>query len=313
MTMKKKDWKKIDRRLVDVGREMGRQFKGLLQLDVNALRKELEIENKYKVGRPLKTPPMLVQIAFLFHTLFHVKWRQVEGLLKELVDEELVVSYRRLLERAKRYEVGDAVIIQLSGGRGKICIFPEMLKDAEDFFIDSTGLSLKQGGLWRTIRFKNPLNGKHVKLHLMVNRAGGICAFAVTISTVADSEVFRTVVRYVPKGSRIYGDGAYSARKNYEAAEKQRVELHSPPRKNARSRAKGVPSYRNEVLLYQKPGYHGWAEITGYKHRFNKEFVFASYKSIFGETLSDRTVEPIFNRVFVHTSILNEVSKAYNI
>ena len=300
-----KDWRKIDRRLVEVGRTIGREFKGLLMVDREGLRRELEEANKFKIGRPLEMPDGVVRLAFLFHTLFNMRWRQIEGLLKEMAGEDLVASYRRISERARKYEETGAKIIKLSGGRGKVCIFSDLFEEAESFFIDSTGISLRRRGLWRSVRFKHPITGKWVKMHMITNAEGKIYAFALTNPAVTDSEIFRIIVKHLPKGSKIYGDRAYFARKNYRAAEEQGIEFHSPPKKNARTLAKGSPSYRREVKLYRELGYARWAENTGYKHRFNKEFVFARYKSIFGETTTDRSLNPIFNRLLIHIQILN--------
>jgi len=121
-------------------------------------------------------------------------------------------------------------------------------------------------------------------MHILMNKEGQICALALTNSTVSDSEIFREILRYVPRRSRIYGDKAYFARKNYKMSAERNIEFHSPPKKNA----------RKEVLMYKKLGYERWAADTGYKQRFNKEYIFARYKAIFGESTNDRTLLPIF-------------------
>ena len=304
MSKREKDWRKIDSRLIGLGREIGKYFKEMFIIDEEKLRKELEYENKFHIGRPRSMPESVVRLGFIYHAVFGLQWRQTEGLLKEIVGDEFVATYPQIRERSKHYEAEGAKIIKLPGNRGSICIFTDLLKQ-NDFFIDSTGLSLKRRSLWRSFKFKNPLNQKWVKMHILMNKEGQICALALTNSTVSDSEIFREILRYVPRRSRIYGDKAYFARKNYKMSAERNIEFHSPPKKNARTLAKGVPSYRKEVLMYKKLGYERWAANTGYKQRFNKEYIFARYKAIFGESTNDRTLLPIFSSAILRCSLLN--------
>ncbi len=51
--------------------------------------------------------------------------------------------------------------------------------------------------------------------------------------------------------------------------------------------------------------YERWAADTGYKQRFNKEYIFARYKAIFGESTNDRTLLPIFSSAILRCSLLN--------
>lgn len=63
MSKREKDWRKIDSRLIGLGREIGKYFKEMFIIDEEKLRKELEYENKFHIGRPRSMPESVVRIA----------------------------------------------------------------------------------------------------------------------------------------------------------------------------------------------------------------------------------------------------------
>ncbi len=63
MSKREKDWRKIDSRLIGLGREIGKYFKEMFIIDEEKLRKELEYENKFHRGRQRSMPESVVWIA----------------------------------------------------------------------------------------------------------------------------------------------------------------------------------------------------------------------------------------------------------
>ncbi|MEM3455489.1 MAG: transposase [Thermoproteota archaeon] len=161
----------------------------------------------------------------------------------------------------------------------------------EKFFIDSSGFSRRKKGSWRPTKFKLKIKRKWYKLYVLCNSGGESVAFAVTEGNVNDSVMFETLVKVLPQNSIVYGDKAYFSRKNYKIAKKYGIVLHSPPKKNARAIKRGIKEYRDEVKLHEEIGYDRWKEVTGYKERFNKEFVFAMLKTMFGEEIRAQSLE----------------------
>ena len=83
-------------------REIGKYFKEMFIIDEEKLRKELEYENKFHIGRPRSMPESVVRLGFIYHAVFGLQWRQTEGLLKEIVGEEFVAT-RQKVQKSLNY------------------------------------------------------------------------------------------------------------------------------------------------------------------------------------------------------------------
>jgi len=182
--------------------------------------------------------------------------RQVSGALRSLFDSgpHYVTLRKRILKEAEHWDCRE-----VKGG------YLFALKDAEagEYFVDSTGLACSQAGEWRMVRMEMKKVKRWYKFHAVYDEKGRIVAFAVTESTVNDSGVFEELIKSLPPGSKIYGDKAYSSRKNHKIAKEKGITLISPPKKNFSTRRRGCRELQRGVRLMKKYGYKHWSRITG--------------------------------------------------
>jgi hypothetical protein len=292
------DWKETDKRLIEFGKEMVEGACNALKIDKEKWKKELEEMNKGKRGAQYKIPASLISIASAFYTF--LPYRELAGLINSLFGKNF--HYTSLQKRIKK-ESKDWIKKIIPKG---MIFFKKDLKP-DKYFIDSTGFSIIRKGNWKIIKFKEKNTRKWYKLHKLCNSKGEIVAFAVTEGDANDSSLFEDFIEHIPSGSIIYGDKAYFSRKNYNIAEKKGIIFHSPPKKNALPKFRGSKEFAEEVKLYKELGYEKWAESTGYKERFNKEYVFSRLKTIFGETIRAITLTGVAITLMNMITLCNKV------
>jgi hypothetical protein len=128
--------------------------------------------------------------------------------------------------------------------------------------VDSTGLSTTNRGsyieqMWRKEK------GKFVKLHIVADRkTGNIVGFRVTSEKTWDTKKFVPMVREVAEGKRrvakVYVDGAYDSRKNFNVLHERGIEPAIRLKRGSSTKSHGSPLRRKEVLLLNRLGAQGW-------------------------------------------------------
>lgn len=294
----KKEWRKIDERLIKLGMNMVEAISGILVMNKEVMERELEEMNRGKRGARYKCPKSIIIFLEAHNTM--LPYRQLSGLVKALFKFDY--HYTSIEKRVKK----EKLMWRYKEIKGGLIFYKRDIPVGK-YFIESSGFGIRRKGVWRVTKFKIKVKKKWYKLHKICNKKGEIVAFAVTEEYVSDSVMFRKLARYIPPNSVIYGDKAYFSRKNYKFAKKRGLILHSPPKKNAVGRAKGVPYYSHEVRLYSKLGYDKWKNITGYKERFNKEFVFSRLKMLFGENLRAHSLKGAAISLLNMISLCNSV------
>jgi len=291
-------WREYDDRLVKLGEEMFSGASGFLQLNIEKVKQELEELNRGKVGRPYQYPRFIIQVGMGLSKF--MPYRQASGALKGIFgfSPHYVTLRKRILKESEHWdcrEIREGYLFTL--------------KDVEagEYFIDSTGLACSQTGEWRTIRFEEKRVRKWFKLHVLHDERGKIVAFAMTESRVSDSEVFEELVRNLPPGAKVYGDRAYSSRKNYKIAKSRGIKIVSPPKKNFSSRRRGCKELQQQVKLLKKYGYEKWSRITGYFKRFAMKWVFSIFKRLFGEKFRAKSLETAFFAVLSSVMLFNTI------
>lgn len=292
------NWKEIDKRLIEIGKELVKGVYNILKIDEEKWKEELEEMNRGKKGAPYKIPNSLIAISSAFYTF--LPYRELSGLINSLFGRSF--HYTSLQKRIKKDSKDWSKKIIPQG----ILFFRKDLRQ-DKYFIDSTGFSIRRKGNWKMIKFKEKNTRKWYKFHKICNSKGEIVAFAVTEGNVNDSSIFENLIEYIPSGSTIYGDKAYFSRKNYNIARNREINFHSPPKKNASPKWRGSKEFAEEVTLYNELGYEKWAEITGYKERFNKEYVFSRLKLIFGETIRAFTIAGVSITLMNMVTLCNKV------
>jgi len=296
MSQKKNNanWKTQDARLTAMGKNIADEINACKE----RYQEELDNMNWNKVGRPFKLSDTMVYLAAVLTSFF--PYRQLAGFLESLLG--IHVHYTAIQKRVKnvlktwkRKEVKGGILFYLDN------LLPG------NYFIDSTGMSTRKKGDWRTIKFQLKKTKKWYKFHTLCNEKGVIVAFALTENDIGDSELAEDFMNVLPEGSTLYGDKGYCSRKNFNIASARKITFHSPPKCNATTRSKGSPGYRKEVKLLKELGYDQWKVVTGYKARFNKEFVYSRIKTLFGEETRAETLTGVAVAMLVRVTMCNSV------
>ena len=190
----------------------------------------------------------------------------------------------------------------------------------EGFAPDSTGIRSTSFGAW--IEEKHGEVREHIwmKAHCFAGvKTHVIIRASVTDKDIGDNPQFEALVRAAAAAGfplkEVYGDKAYSARRNYALADELGFDLYVPFKSNSTVRAtsmnkeRGEPSrshstlWRKALLFFQM---HREEFESKYHARSNVEAVFSALKRKFGETLRSR------NRTAQVNELLSKIL-AYNL
>ena len=157
--------------------------------------------------------------------------------------------------------------------------------------VDSTGLSTTNKGYYIEAMWRKEKR-KFVKLHIVADRkTGKIVGFRVTSERTGDTKKLVPMVREVARKRRVakvYADGAYDSRRNFNLLDGYGIEPAIRLKKGASTLAHGSPLRRQEVLLLNRVGYEGWKKLKDYGKRWMAEIVFSAFKGVLGDTLRAR-------------------------
>jgi len=278
--MQRRNWKEYNEKLVKRG-EVYISLDFLENWD-----EELEKMNKGKVGRPYLYPETFIYFLAFLHTVF-LPFRQLEGFLRKLseyIPRLKTLDYSTICKRLKKLN------IQL----------PENLKGDLIVAIDSSGMKVTNRGEW--IRHKWKTRKGWIKVHIAVDtRTKKLLALEVTDEQVGDRKMLKPLVEQVKdrggKISRVYGDGGYDSKENFNYLAGNGIEPVIKTRKDASTKARGSPSRAKMVREIRKLGYSGWRDKHKYGYRWMTETFFSGVKRIFGETVRAKTIEGIFKEV----------------
>ena len=107
-------------------------------------------------------------------------------------------------------------------------------------------------------------------------------------------------------------DGLHDSRKTFNLCEKYNLGTAIKVRKNSRTRSKGSPRRRKEVVRYKKLGHSGWVKETGYGHRWPaSEGIFSADKRIFGENVRAKKKRNMYHEIklkFLYYNKLLEIT-----
>ena len=177
--------------------------------------------------------------------------------------------------------------------------------------LDSSGVKVTNRGDW--IRKKWKSKKGWLKIHLAVDtKTKKIISMKVTKETVGDNKKFKPLLRDCKKKlgkrkiKRVLADGAYDARKCFNALDKG-TDAGIKPRKNASTKARGSPNRKKTVLEYRELGYERWKEIHHYGERWAVEGTLSTFKRTFGEYVSSRTFPNMKKELLIKTAIINDI------
>lgn len=261
-------------------------------------------------GAQYKYSDLAIETILTLKVLFHLQFRQVEGLMHSIVElmkiDLDIPDYTTLSRRQKRLH------IQLPVRRRK---------DPLHVVIDSTGVKIFGEGEWKVRQHGYSKRRTWRKLHLAVDEATGeIQTAELTTNNIDDAEELKPLLFKAQNLiEAVSADGAYDKTKSYVAlinkAEQQQnpIQVNIPPRKDAKIVQHGnsseSPVVRDQNLrLIRKHGRKQWKELSGYHRRSIAENVMFRYKTIIGPTLKARTLEAQRVEAMIGCTILNRMT-----
>ena len=206
--------------------------RGEILLDLRILDRwdsELEKMNKGKEGEQYVYPEIFIRFLGYIHVLFHLPYRQTEGLLKAL---------RRF---DSRIQAPDYSTIDRRVNRLDVKLDEEDYGDDMVIAVDASGIKVSNRGDWMRRKWK--VKRGYLKIHIAVDtKSKKIMALDVTSEKVGDGKRLRKLVDEASekaKVSNVLADGAYDSKKNFRYLADKGIEPVIKVRKNASNKAGG--------------------------------------------------------------------------
>lgn len=284
----KRNWKEYNESLV-------RRGEVLLDFDIlDEWKDALKTMNGEKKGRPFRYPEAYMRLLAYLHVLFHLPFRQEEGFVKTLsryVDGLEAPDWSTIWERTKDLDV------EFDGVK---------TNEPISIALDSSGIKVSNSGDWMRKKWK--VKRGYLKIHLAVDaKSKQAVSMQVTEETVSDGSQTELLVQEAMSKNeigRVYGDGAYDSRANFNFLASHKIDPAIKVRKNASRKAKG--SYaRKEAVIAQQTDFEGWKEEKGYGDRWAVEGAYSCIKRIFGEYVSAKKFVNMAKEMATKVSLYN--------
>jgi hypothetical protein len=254
-----------------------------------------------KVGRPFTYSDTAIECLLALRELFHLPYRQTEGLGRALVKlmevEVAIPDFTSLAKRAAQLKVS----LEVTPSEGPI-----------DIVIDSTGLKMFGAGEWRAQAYCHPKRRAWRELHLSINAASQEIVAEILTSKKRDgADLVPPILAQIdPPVAKLYGDGAYDKWKLYDALEREAILPVIPPRRSAslkkHGNCAGKPLARDENLRgIRRLGRRRWKEAIGYHRRSLVETSIYRLKRAFGCRLKNKRFENQQTETRLRCKLLN--------
>jgi len=287
----RRNWREYNESLV-------RRGEVLLDFDMlDEWEEELKKMNQSKEGKKgarFRYPEPYMRLLAYLHVLFHLPFRQEEGFVKSLsryVDGLKAPDWSTIWERTKSLDM------KLDGVRTDQPI---------SVAIDSSGIKVTNSGDWMRKKWK--VKRGYLKIHLAVDaRSKQAVSMQVTEESVSDgSQTGPLVQEAMSKNEigRVYGDGAYDSRANFNFLASNHIDPAIKARKNASRKAKG--SYaRKMAVIAQQADLDGWKKEKRYGDRWAVEGAYSSIKRTYGEYVSAKKFVNMAKEMATKVSLYN--------
>ena len=213
--------------------------RGEVMLDFDLLdewKRELKKMNRNKEGAPFRYPEAFMRLLSYLHVLFHLPYRQEEGFIRSLskyVEGLGAPGYSTIWERTNQLDM------QLEGVK---------TDEPISIAIDSSGIKVTNAGDWMRKK-KWKVKRGYLKIHLAVDtKSKQALSMQVTEETVSDGSQTEPLVEEAMRKNdveRVYGDGAYDSRANFNLLATNDIDPAIKVRRNA-SRKEGEGELREE-------------------------------------------------------------------
>jgi hypothetical protein len=263
-------------------------------------------ESQRKRGGQRRYSDQAITCLLMLKAVYKLPYRQTIGLAQSILNllqaNVTVPDYTLLCKRSVDLGVEWSV---------------SQSNEPKHIVIDSTGLKVYGEGEWKVRQHGYSKRRTWRKLHLSVNEnTHEIEAVALTEASVDDAEVGQDLLEGTPgEIEQVSADGAYDKRKFYQACSQRRVRrIVVPPRRNANiwqhGNSKKPPLPRDENLRHiRRVGRKRWKVVSGYHRRSLAETAVYRLKTIFGNTLSTRTLARQITEARVRVATLNRMTQ----
>lgn len=263
-------------------------------------------EGKRKRGGQEQYSDQAITCLLMLKAVYRLPYRQTVGFAQSIMTllkaDVTMPDYTLLCKRS----AGVKVDLPLSQS-----------DEAKHIVIDSTGLKIYGEGEWKVRQHGYSKRRTWRKLHLSVNASTHeIEAVALTEASVDDAELGQHLLKET-RGEiqQVSADGAYDKRKFYQACNRRGVKrIAVPPRRDAKiwqhGNSKKPPVPRDENLRHiRRAGRKKWKIAIGYHRRSLAETGVYRFKTIFGNTLSTRTLARQVTEAWVKVVALNRMTQ----
>jgi len=146
-------------------------------------------------------------------------------------------------------------------------------------------------GEW--IRHKWKTRKGWIKVHIAVDvKTKKLLALEITDERTGDGKMLKPLVEQVKrrggKITRVYADGGYDSRENFNYLAGNGIEPVIKTGRDASTRGRGSPSRAKVVREIRRLSYSGWRDKYRYGDRWMVETFFSGVKRVFGETVRAR-------------------------
>lgn len=257
-------------------------------------------------GGQVKYSDRVIECLLTLKAVFRLPYRQTEGLGRSIIQllgvPVPVPDYTTLCKRSADLAVD---------------LSPCQVQGAKHIVVDSTGLKVYGEGEWKVRQHGYAKHRTWRKLHLSVNEAThSLEAVVLTEVQVDDAQAgCQLLQETVGSITQVSGDGSYDKRKFYKAAVEREVErIAVPPRRNARIWQHGnssqPPLPRDQNLRQiRRIGRKRWKQEAGYHRRSLAETAVFRFKTIFGNTLSARSLSRQITEARIKAAVLNRMTQ----
>jgi len=265
-----------------------------------------EPEGQRQRGGQLQYSDQAIETLLMLRAVYGLPYRQTIGFAQSIFNligaEVKMPDYTLLCKRGANLEVD----LGVTAG-----------DEAKHLVIDSTGLKIYGEGEWKVRQHGYSKRRTWRKLHIGVNAATQqIEAVVLSEAGLDDAEAGKAVLEQTPgEIEQASGDGAYDKRKFYDASTERGIErITVPPRKDAKIWQHGnsnlPPLPRDENLrAIRKGGRKKWKRESGYHQRSLAETAVYRFKTIFGNTMSTRTLSRQVTEARIKIAALNRMTR----
>lgn len=305
------DWKTYNNTLVNRGKNIAEFVKFFK--NEKLFEKEKKKMNDGKNGHPFEYADRMFVLLAVIKAITQKGFRFIEGFSFLLFDN--VPDHNTIWRRVGK--IDPKVIKKASTAKKSKTI---------DIILDATGISVNGTNVWIDEKYNLHRKRSWVKLHLCID-ANTKEIISVNVldkrTHEGESKEFNKIVSGAQKKSKVkkvYADGAYDSKKNFEFCKAECIEPVIKIRRNSvnpvhkkkmhnehlEHRGKEPPplSFRDEEVIRQT-FWKAFVEKKNYGKRSGIEGVIGSFKRFFGENVGSKIRKNIENELLIRCSVWN--------